>query len=143
VDGKHVLAIVDTGSYKTIMDLGMARILGLPVKEAVQGDCGTYSVPGTGQTNYYAGVVDKPVELKLGPGVSYAIHGLKLIRHPYPLVLVGSDVLSGGRPFDQVNYAGVRLSTDRQSSVRGFICFEKAGELLLEALVNVPTARGS
>jgi hypothetical protein len=26
----------------------MARILGLRVREAVNGDCGTYSVPGTG-----------------------------------------------------------------------------------------------
>jgi hypothetical protein len=48
VNGKHTLAVVDTGSYKTIMDLGTARMLGLAIREAKNGDCGTYSVPGTG-----------------------------------------------------------------------------------------------
>jgi hypothetical protein len=47
INGKTCLAIIDTGAYKTIMDIGMARILGLSVREASQGDCGTYSVPGT------------------------------------------------------------------------------------------------
>jgi hypothetical protein len=83
------------------------------------------------------------VELKLADGVSYAIHGLKLIQHPHPLVLVGSDVLSGGRPLGQVNYTGIKLATDGQGAVKGFICFEKAGKSVEEALVNVPTARGS
>ncbi len=143
INGKHALAIIDTGSYKTILDVGMARILGLPIREAVNGDCGTYSVPGTGQSNCYAGVVDQPVELVLADGVRFAIEGLKLIHHPYPLILVGSDVLSGGRPLGQVNYAGVRLSTDDKGMVQGYICFEKAGETHDERLVNVPTARGS
>jgi predicted aspartyl protease len=48
INGKHILAIVDTGSYKNILDIGMAKILKLPIREAVNGDCGTYSVPGTG-----------------------------------------------------------------------------------------------
>ena len=50
VGGKHALAVIDTGSYKTILDVGMARILGLPVREAVNGDCGTYSAPSPGQS---------------------------------------------------------------------------------------------
>lgn len=79
------------------MDMGMARMLGLRVRPAVGGDCGTYSVPGTGQSNCYEGVVEGEVRLQLGPGVIYAIQGLKLISHPHPLILVGSDVLSGGR----------------------------------------------
>ena len=47
VNGKASLAVVDTGSYKTILDMGMARMLGLPVRLAEHGDCGTYQVPGT------------------------------------------------------------------------------------------------
>ncbi len=58
INGKHALAIVDSGSYKTIIDVGMARILGLAIREAVHGDCGTYSVPGTGWNTCYAGVED-------------------------------------------------------------------------------------
>ena len=63
INGKATLAIVDSGSYKTILDLGMARILGLPIKEANQGDCGTFSTPGTDTSNCYAGVVEGNVEL--------------------------------------------------------------------------------
>ena len=63
VNGKATLAIVDSGSYKTIMDLGMARILGLPIREASKGDCGTFSTPGTDRSNCYAGVVEGNVEL--------------------------------------------------------------------------------
>ncbi len=48
-------------------------MLGLPVKNAVGGDCGTYSVPGTGQSNAYEGIVDGEVRLQLAPGVIYAI----------------------------------------------------------------------
>jgi hypothetical protein len=143
VNGKATLAIVDTGSYKTILDIGMARILGLPVREAVNGDCGTYSVPGTGQSNCYAGVVDGTVELQLAPGVVYGIQGMKLIAHPQPLALIGGDVLSGGRPVGEVNFTGLKLGTDAQGHVRGSVCFEKGGKDIVEPLVNVPTARGS
>ena len=48
MNGMTTLAIVDSGSYKTIMDTSMARILGLKIRQAVHSDCGTYSVPGTG-----------------------------------------------------------------------------------------------
>jgi hypothetical protein len=97
INGKATLAIVDSGSYKTILDVGMARILGLPIKEANQGDCGTFSTPGTDRSNCYAGVVEGNVELQLADDVTYLIQGLKLIHHPHPMVLLGSDVLSGGR----------------------------------------------
>ncbi len=93
-----MLAVVDTGSYKTIMDVGMARILGLPVREARNGDCGTYAVPGTGRSNCYAGVVDGVITLRLSPTIAFYIHGMRLIDHPHPLVLLGADLLSAGRP---------------------------------------------
>jgi hypothetical protein len=48
VNGNTALAIIDSGSYKTIMDISMAHMLGLKVRQASGGDCGTYSVPGTG-----------------------------------------------------------------------------------------------
>ena len=48
VNGNTALAIIDSGSYKTIMDISMAHMLGLKVHQASGGDCGTYSVPGTG-----------------------------------------------------------------------------------------------
>lgn len=137
------LAIVDSGSYKTIMDVGMARMLGLEYRDAQGGDCGTYSVPGTGQSNVYAGVVRDEVRLQLAPGVTYGIRGLKLINHPHPLFLIGSDVLSGGRGDGQWNYAGVVLETSAAGDVTGRLCFSRGGEKAEETLVNVPTAKGS
>lgn len=58
-------------------------------------------------------------------------------------MLIGSDVLSGGRVVGQCNYTGMKLGTDSQGVVTGYICFEKGGVPLEEKLVNVPTARGS
>ena len=48
LNGKATLAVMDSGSYNTILDVGMARILGLKIRHAVNGDFRTYSVPGTG-----------------------------------------------------------------------------------------------
>ena len=69
VNNVLTLAVIDTGAYKTVMDVGMAQMLGLPVKLAQFGECGTYSVPGTGQTNCYAGFVPGDVTITLGEGI--------------------------------------------------------------------------
>jgi hypothetical protein len=143
INGQHTLAIVDTGSYKSILDIGMAKMLKLPIREAVGGDCGTYSTPGTNSSNCYAGVVEGPCEIRLSDQVRYRVQGLKLIWHPHPIALLGADLLSGGRPAGEVNFTGVKLATDAQGRVRGSICFEKGGATIEEPLVNVPTARGS
>ena len=127
VNGKSTLAIVDSGSYKTILDVGMARILGLPIREANHGDCGTFSTPGTDRSNCYAGVVEGNVELQLADDVKYVIQGLKLIHNPHPIVLLGSDVLSGGRGPGECNYAGTRLQTKEKGGTQGYLCFERDG----------------
>ena len=59
------------------------------------------------------------MELALAEDVRFAIEGLKLIHHLYPLILVGSDVLSGGRAPGQINYTGLRLVTDEKGVVSG------------------------
>ena len=143
VNGRAALAVVDSESCKTILDVGMVKILGLEYRPAVNGDCVTYSVPGTGQSNNYAGVVIGEVALQLAPGVVYGSSRLKLINHPHPLLLVGSDVLSRGHAQGQWNYAGLRLGTDSAGEVEGHICFSRGGAQVEEKLVNVPTARGS
>ena len=97
INGKHVLAIVDSGSYKTIIDVGMERILGLPIREAVHGDCGTYSVPGTGRNNCYVGVVDQlqPLDCKLHVLCQRQLHGL---IHHSRVVVVPSRAGDGVSP---------------------------------------------
>ena len=54
----------------------------------------------------YAGRVAQPVTLNFGEGVSYCIAGLRLIEHAHPLLLIGHDVLCGGRPAHEWSYAG-------------------------------------
>ena len=98
VNGVASLVVMDTGSYKTVLDLGMAKMLGLKVRAAVGGDCGTYTTPGSQERLCYGGVVLEDVWLELAPGVVYGIRGLRLVNHPYPLFLLGEDLLSGGRP---------------------------------------------
>ena len=143
VNQAATLVVIDTGSYATILDIGMARMLGLKVREASGGDCGTYSTPGTKQRLCYAGVVTEDVWLQLADGVTYGIRGLRLVAHPHPLFLLGGDLLSGGRPKGQWNWKGVEVNTDEQGLVTGTIRFEKEGRTAEERLVNVPTARGS
>lgn len=126
--GKAVRAVVDTGSYKTILDIGMARMLGLPIREARGGDCGTYTVPGTDRSICYSGVVDGLIQLQLTPDVKFLIRNLKLIQHPYPLLLVGSDILSGGRPAGQWNYHGVLVDTSDHGETSGRILFKRGQE---------------
>lgn len=81
--------------------------------------------------------------LSLANGVKFGITGLKIIDHPSPLLLIGSDVLSGGRPVDSWNFTGIKLATSMDGVVTGNLCFAKAAELREAELVNVPTAKGS
>ena len=142
VNGKASLAVVDTGSYKTILDMGMARMLGLTVRHAEHGDCGTYQVPGTEQVKCYAGIVEGEAIVQLAPGVMFGIEGLRVIDHPYPLALLGADILSVDSTPGVYSYGGTDLGTDAQGKPEGWICFKKDGQVTRERLVNVPSKMG-
>ena len=47
----------------------MARMFGLTVRPARDGDCGRFGVPGSGVMNDYSGVVMDPFVLRLGDKV--------------------------------------------------------------------------
>ena len=66
VNNRLGLAIADSGAYQTVMDHCMASAFGLTVRQAVNGDCGRYSVPGSGVEHDYAGVVEGGFVLRLG-----------------------------------------------------------------------------
>ena len=57
-------------------------------------------------------MVEGEVVVQLGPRVTYTIQGLKLIQHPHPIILIGSDILTGGRVQGQWNYTGLKFGTD-------------------------------
>lgn len=90
-------AVVDTGASKTLCDLSMAQALGLPVVLAKGDEFGKFSVPGNNQVMSYAGIVRGPVIIRLSETVSFSLPCLKLINHTYHLMLLGGDIIQGGR----------------------------------------------
>ena len=44
----------------------------------------------------YAGIVEHPFELRLGGQVKFTLTGMRVIKHPFPLFLIGADILCGG-----------------------------------------------
>lgn len=84
----------------------MAKAFGLVVRKAVGEDCGRFGVPGSGVVHAYYGCVEAPFELRLGERVKFTITGMRILEHPHPMVLLGSDVLCGGRAKPGWNYVG-------------------------------------
>ena len=119
---------MDTGAYKTVMDRSMAIALGLKIRPSVDGDCGRFGVPGSGVVHEYAGVIEDPFVLRLGEKVVFTIHGMKVLEHPHPLVLIGADVLRGGRGPTGWNYDGMALTTHAPGKVSGVLKFSKGDE---------------
>ena len=89
VNNRLELAIADSGAYQTVMDHWMAQTFGLCMHCAVNGDCGHYSVPGSGVEHDYAGVVEASFVLKLGEHVSFTLTGMRIIDHPLPSFYLG------------------------------------------------------
>ena len=123
INNRVGLAIKDSGAYKTTMDVKMAEAFGLRVRRAVQGNCGRYGVPGSGVEHDYAGVVEEPFELRVGEHVRFQLRGMRVIDHPFPLFLLGADILCGGRKPPGWNYEGVDVITGENGEVSGSIRF--------------------
>jgi hypothetical protein len=95
INGKLVQCIVDTGAHRTIIDSKMATALGLTIRK--EHNFGKYSVPGSDAIHEYAGIIEGDTDLQLGDGISARVRHLRVIDHPHPFLLLGADVLSGGR----------------------------------------------
>lgn len=54
-------------------------------------------MPGSDAVHSYAGVVEGVTTLRIGKNVEARVENMRVINHPYPFVLLGADVLSGGR----------------------------------------------
>ena len=108
VNGKLILCIVDTGAHRTILDSVMARELGLTVKtDNLQ--CGKFSVPGSEAAHSYAGVIKGNTTLNIGECLAAWVENMRVIKHPHIFVLLGADVLSGGRISNSWNFTGMRV----------------------------------
>jgi hypothetical protein len=96
INRRLVCCIVDTGAHRTIIDSVMARELGLEVKtDNLQ--CGRFSVPGSDAIHSYAGIVGGQTLFKIAQGLAAQVENMRVIDHPHPFLLLGADVLSGGR----------------------------------------------
>lgn len=126
VNGRVISCIVDTGAHRTIIDSEMAKELGLKVRtENLQ--CGKFSVPGSEAVHSYAGVVKGSTTLKISDRVEAKVHNMRVISHPHPFVLLGADVLSGGRDPSTWNFTGMRVHTTQAGRVRALLTFDVQG----------------
>ena len=105
----------------------MAQHLHLPVRVATAGEFGCYLVPGSTELKAYHGVVDVPFVVTLAEGVDMELKGIRVVEHSAPLLLLGADVIRGGRASGW-NFAGIRTVTTAPGEVKGTLEFSKASE---------------
>ena len=60
----------------------------------------------------------------------YLIRGMRVINHPHPLLLVGADVLCGGRSPPMWNFNGVHQKTLGGNVCEGALVFEKGDDVV-------------
>ncbi len=137
VNGRLTMCIVDTGAHRTVMDLRMAQEMGLEVRSDV-GNCGRFSVPGSEAVHAYAGIVPGDTELRLNNKVIARVRNMRIIKHPHPFMLLGADVLRGGRPFDSWNFAGIDVDTLGLNEVDAHLKFVVAGDKVRIPLPHAP-----
>ena len=112
----------------TMMDLQSAVALGLHVRRAVNGDCGSYTVPGGVVDRDYAGIVERAFKLPLGSQVKFTLTGIRVTEQPFPLFLIRADILCGGKTGNSWNYKGFKLFTKPCGKVVGIVGFERGGD---------------
>ena len=73
------ISIADTGAHKTMMHMQMAQAFGLPVRHAINGDCGCVAVPGSGIEHDYARVMEGSFVKSLGENMLFTLTGMRVI----------------------------------------------------------------
>lgn len=126
------------GAHRTIIDSAMAQELGLAVRtDNLQ--CGKFSVPGSEAVHAYAGIVEGSTTLRIGSCLAARVENMRVINHPHPFVLLGADVLSGGRDSSSWNFTGMRVRTEQVGQVRAELTFEVQGREVTVDLAHAPT----
>ena len=74
-------------------------------------------MPGSDAAHAYAGVVRGDTVLQIGEKLLAKVSNLRVIEHPHPFLLLGSDVLRGGRPSDSWNFCGLSVITSGLNKV--------------------------
>ncbi len=89
-----ILAIIDTGGARTMIDRKAAEKLNLPIDKATRKHkYGSFWGPGGVQTWYY-GRIAGPIKLQVAENVILELGEIKVLEHGEPLFLIGTDSLS-------------------------------------------------
>ena len=107
------VTIADSGAYKIVMDPRMAPAYGLIIQRAMNGDCGYYSIPGSGVEHDYTGIVASLFVMRLGERVAFTLTGMCVIEHLFALFLMGADVICSSREGPSWNYEGLTIRTEK------------------------------
>ena len=65
-------------------------------------------MPGGTDAKAYVGVIRGPVKLKFSDNVEFNVSNIRVLSHPAPLLLIGSDILRGGREESAWNFNGLQ-----------------------------------
>jgi hypothetical protein len=76
--------------------------------------------------------------LQLHDNVWAGVTNMRVIEHPKPFILLGADVLSGGKGDGAWNFAGLQVRTLGAGSVVGSLSFEMGGTILEVDLPHAP-----
>lgn len=98
--------------------------MGIPVRLAKAGEYGTYRTPG-GTLKQYSGMIEGHLTVMFNDKINFTFSGAWVFDHSSPLILLGSDVLRGGRPLAKWNFGGFVTDTAEDGKVTGAVRFKK------------------
>ena len=98
---------MDTGGSCSIMDLALARGMGLPITMAQSTEFGMFTTPGRLAPMAYPAAVMGPIDFKLSGEVTIVMSHLRLVDHGCPLFILGADVLCEGDNSDLWEFRGM------------------------------------
>ena len=91
----------------------------------------------------YVGIVRGPVDIQFGPNVVHTLPHIRVLTHPQPLLLIGSDLLRGGDwTGGKWNCDGLHWKTVGPGHVEGSIAFSKGRQTELCPLLFCPAEGG-
>ena len=66
------------------------------------------------------------------------VSNMRVINHPHPFLLLGTDVLRGGRPIDSWNFRGLRVETTGLNQVDAWLDFSVGSNGVSVPLPHAP-----
>jgi hypothetical protein len=73
------------------------------------------------------GLCEGDTDLQISRDIRTRVRNLRVIDHPHPFLLLGADVLSGGRKSGQWNFSGIKVKTLAEGHVEAELTFEISG----------------